>query len=91
LYGGHAIVGAQQQSYGRVIVCLHHLVLVIVHVEIQLRSILVAKTVNLQIDDDVALQDAVIENKVGFKIILINEDSFLSSLEAEAAPHLQQE
>lgn len=65
MYGGHAVVGTQQQADGRVVVRLHHLVLVVVHVEIQLRGIFVAETINLQIDDDVALQDAMVENEVG--------------------------
>ena len=91
LYGGHAVVGTQQQADGRVVVHLHHLVLVVVHVEVQLRGILVAETIYLQIDDDVAFQDAVVENEVGLEVVLINEDSLLTSLEAETATHLQQE
>ena len=38
-----------------------------------------------------AFQDAVVENKVGLEIVLIDEDSLLASLEAETAAHLQQE
>ena len=91
MYGGHAVVGTQQQADGWVVVRLHHFVLVVVHVEVQLRGILVAKTIYLQIDNDVALQDAVVENKVGLEIVLINENSLLTRLKAEAAPHLQQE
>ena len=49
LYGGHAIVGTQQQADRRVVVRLHHLMLVVVHVKIQLRGIFVAESVNLQI------------------------------------------
>ena len=59
MYGGHAVVGTQQQTDGWVVISLHHLVLVVVHVEVQLRGILVAETINFQIDDDVTLQDAV--------------------------------
>jgi len=91
LYGGHAIVGTQQQADRRVVVRLHHLMLVVVHVKIQLRGIFVAESVNLQIDNDVAFQDAVVENKVGLEIVLIDENSLLASLEAETAAHLQQE
>ena len=43
-----------------VIVSLHHLVLVVVHVEVELRGVFMAETVNLQVDDDVALQNAVV-------------------------------
>jgi len=38
-----------------------------------------------------AYQDAVVENEVGLEVVLINEDSLLTSLEAETATHLQQE
>ena len=63
---------------------------VVVHVEIQLGSVLVAEAVNLQVDDDMAFQDAVVEDKVGFVVVLVNKDVLLAILEAEAAPHLQE-
>ena len=63
LNGGHAVVSTEQQTDGRVVVSLHHLMLVVVHVEVQLLGILVVETVNLQIDDDVAFQDAVVAGR----------------------------
>ena len=80
LYGGLTIVCTEQQTDGRVIILLHHLVLVIVQIEVQLRGILVAETVTLQVDDDVTLQDAVVENEVGLVVVLINEDTLLTRL-----------
>ena len=55
------------QSLSQHVGHLHHLVLVVVHVEVQLRGILVAETIYLQIDDDVAFQDAVVEMRSALK------------------------
>ena len=49
-----------------------------------------AETVNLQVDDNMALQDAVIEDKVGLEIILVYKNALLAVFEAEASAHLQQ-
>ena len=49
------VVGTQKQAYGRIVICGHHFVLVIVQVHIQLRSVLVVELVNLQFKQEMAL------------------------------------
>ena len=50
-----------------------------------------AKAVNLQVNDDMALQDAVIEDKVSLKVVLIHQDAALPRFKAKALAHLEQE
>ena len=50
-----------------------------------------AELVYLQLHNNMALQDAVIEHKVGKEIVLINQYAFLPGFKAEAMPHFQQE
>jgi hypothetical protein len=38
-----------------------------------------------------AFQNTVVENEIGFEIVLINEYSLLAGLEAETAAHLKEE
>ena len=64
---------------------------VVVHVEVQLRGVLMTETVDLQIDDDVTLQNAVVEDEIGLEVVLVNEDALLTILEAETVSHLQEE
>lgn len=59
--GGFSIVGAEQQTNGRVVVGLHHLMFVVVHIEVELRGVFMTEAVDLEVDDDVAFQDAVIK------------------------------
>ena len=49
-----------------------------------------AEAVDLEVDNHMAFQDAVVENEVGLEIVLVNEDPLLSGLEAEAATHLHE-
>jgi hypothetical protein len=50
-----------------------------------------AELVYLQFHNNMALQDAVIEHKVGKEIVLINQDTLLPSFKTESMPHFQQE
>ena len=50
-----------------------------------------AELVYLQFHNNVALQDAVIEHKVGKEIIFVYQNTFLSGFKAESMPHFQQE
>lgn len=77
---GFTVIGTKQQTNRRVVVCLHHLVFVVVHIEVELRGVFVAEAVNLEVDDDVAFQDAVVEDEVGLEIVLVDEYTFLPCL-----------
>ena len=90
LHGGFTIVSAKQQTDGRVVVGLHHLVLLVVHIKVELQGIFVTEAIYFEVDDNVALKDAVVEDKVGFEIVLVDEYTLLPRLEAETAAHLHQ-
>ena len=50
-----------------------------------------AETVNLQVHDDMAFQNAVVEDQVGIEIVLVYKYALLSGFEAESAAHFKQE
>ena len=45
--GGLAVVGTEQQANGRVVVRLHHLMTIVVQIEVQLGCLFVTEAVNL--------------------------------------------
>lgn len=74
------------------IVPTRHLVLAIIgHVEAQLRNILVVQFLRLKLNQDMAFEDAVIENEVDSFVDIINQDVLLLILETKASPKFSDE
>ena len=49
------------------------------------------EAVNLQVNDDMAFQDAVIKDEVCLEVVLIHQDAALPGFKAEPLAHLEQE
>lgn len=45
----------------------------------------------LHLNDDAAMQDAIVEHKVGIVILVVNDDALLTSLKAEALAKFKDE
>ena len=90
-YEGFAIVGTEEKTNGRIVSRLHDFVTIVVLVGIDLRTVFVSVSVNLEVDDNVTVEDEVVENEVGLEIVMIDEDTFLTMLEAEALAKFHEE
>lgn len=81
---------AKQNAYGRLLELLPHITVVIVDIHLHLSKVLVAQLVSLEVNQHIALQQAVIEYEVNIIILLIEGESSLSLFKKEALSQLQQ-
>src|SRR6478736_5503727 len=88
---GVVFARTQQQPYGRVVTWGHHVALVPADVSVELAEVLVAEGGDLELKQDVALQDAVVEDEVDEAVRVADQDALLPSFEAEAVTKLEQE
>ena len=51
---------------------------------------LMAKRLIFQFNDHTAMQDAIVENKIGIVVFIVNNNSFLTGFKAESFTHFQQ-
>ena len=84
-----ASFGTHQNSYRRIVVRLHNVVLEIRQIEIHLRHIVIFQTDRFQVDEHVALQNAIVENKVAEVVFVIDKYAFLACLEAKACAQFE--
>ena len=81
-----------QQDADREIVAVgHHVLAIPTNVGVELADILVGEVLNLQIDQHMALQNPVIEDKIDKTIGVTDQNPFLPGLETEAMTEFQQE
>lgn len=88
---GFAVVGAEKEADGWVVSGLHDFVTIVVLVGVELRAVFVSVSVDLEVDDNVTVEDAVVEDEVGLKVVVVNEDAFLTMFEAEALAEFHEE
>lgn len=86
---GLVFPGAEQNADGGLVASGHFMLFVISDVGIELAEIFVGEGLGLQLDEDVALEDAVVEDEVHEEILSTNEDPFLACFEAEAVAHFE--
>ena len=80
LFGGFA----QKEADGGVFVGELHFAVVIIDVHLHLPEVLMRRFVQLEVDDDVAAQEAVVEHQIDEVVVLIEGEAFLPGLEEEA-------
>lgn len=85
---GFAIVGAEEKANGRVVSGLHDFVTVVVLVGVELRTVFVSVSVDLEVNDHLTVKDAVVEDEIGLEVVMIYEDTLLTMFEAEALAKL---
>ena len=79
------LAGAEDDADRRVITFLELVFLVIIEIDVHLAGIGVGKFADLQVDEDMAFEDAVIKNQVDPIVGVAECDAFLARLKTESA------
>ena len=85
---GVVFLCAEQESDGRVVTLDHHMPSIPSNVGIELADVLVGERLELEVEQDMAFQDAVIEDEVYEAMCVADEDALLPSLETKAVAQL---
>lgn len=82
--------GAEQKTDRWVVARSHYVGSVPAHVGIKLTKVFVAERIYLQFDQDMALEDAVVEDQVHETVRVANEDALLAGFETEPVSKFEQ-
>lgn len=82
---------AKEDADGRVVAGGHLGVAVVGDVGVELAEVFVAEFVVFEFYDDVAMEDAVVEDEVGKVVAVVNNDAFLAGLKTEAIAEFEEE
>ncbi len=82
---------AKEDADGRVVAGGHLGVAVVGDVGVELAEVFVAEFVVFEFYDDVAMEDAVVEDEVGKVVAVVNNDAFLAGLNTEAIAEFEEE
>lgn len=82
---------AKEDADGRVVAGGHLGVAVVGDVGVELAEVFVAEFVVFEFYDDVAMEDAVVEDEVGKVVAIVNDDAFLAGLKTEAIAEFEEE
>lgn len=88
---GVVLFGDEEEADGRVVVLAGDFGAVVVEVGVELARVLVAEGTDLEFDEDVALEDAVVEDEVDEEVVVADEESLLAGFEAEAVAEFEEE
>ena len=86
---GFILARAKEYADGRLVAGGHFVLFIIGDLGVELAEVLVAERLGFQFHKDMALEHAVIEDKINEEMFVANEDAFLPGLKAEAVAHLQ--
>lgn len=86
---GIALLGAQDQPDRRLITIATAFGLPVSNVEVHLADVGVVEWPSLQVDEDEALQDIMVEDKIDAVVHPVDRDPLLPGYEAEATPEFQ--
>lgn len=86
-----AFACAEQDADWRVVARSHLVLAIMRYVCVELSEVLVGELLVLQFYDYAAMQYAVVEHKVGIVILVVYDDTFLASLEAETLAEFEDE
>ena len=81
---------AKEDADGRVVAGGHLGVAVVGDVGVELAEVFVAEFVVFEFYDDVAMEDAVVEDEVGKVVAVVNDDAFLAGLKTEAIAEFEE-
>jgi hypothetical protein len=88
---GLVLSSAEEKTDGRVIALTLHVLVVPTHVGVELAEILVCEFLYFQLDQYVAFENAVVKHEINEPVSITNEDTLLTSLEAESVTQFEQE
>lgn len=90
-HGGVVLVGAEDDPDGRVVAGRDGVGFPPVEVEVHLAGVAVLEGADFQVEQDVAAEEAVVEDEVHVVVPVADGDAFLPGLEAEAHAEFEQE
>lgn len=82
---------AKEDADGRVVAGGHLGVAVVGDVGVELAEVFVAEFVVFEFYDDVAMENAVVEDEVGKVVAVVNDDAFLAGLKTKAIAEFEEE
>lgn len=88
---GLVLVRAEQQTDGRLVAFGHHLGLPEVQVEVHLARVAVLEGADFQVNEQVAAEDAVVEDEVEIVVLVADGYAALAGLEAKAGAEFEEE
>ena len=86
---GVVLLCAEQDADGWVVAFYHHILPIPAHVRVELSHILVREVLDLEVNENVALENAVIEHKIHEPVGVADQDALLSSFETKAMPQFK--
>lgn len=86
-----ALSSTEQDANGRVVAGAHLVLAVMRNVCVELSEVLMRELLVLQLYDDTAMQNAVVEHKVVIIVLVVNDNALLAGLEAEALAEFEDE
>jgi hypothetical protein len=88
---GVILVSAEDDSHGGAVIGAAPLVVVEAHIHVHLADVLVGEFAGLEVKEDEALEQVVIENKVDIEILGLGAEALLAGDEGEALAQFQEE
>ena len=82
--------GAKQNSHWRIIPFDHFVLLEIIEIKIELSDMGVLELFGLQLNQNMAFQQAMIKDQVNIKMLIVNGNPFLARFETEPFPKFEQ-
>lgn len=87
---GLVFAGTEQKADGQIVTLGHHMFPKPRHVGVKLADVLVAELVHLELNQDMALEDAMVEDQVHEAAGVSNDNAFLLGFQAETMAEFQQ-
>ena len=91
LHHGVVFLPAEHDADGGILLRQLHMAVVVVHIHLHLPEVLVREFAQLQVDDEVAAQEPVVEDEVEEVVVAIEGEALLPRLKEKAFAQLQEE
>lgn len=88
---GFVLIGAEDETDGGIVVGAALEVVEHSHIHVDLADVLMGEFGGLEVDDDEAFQDVVVEDEIEVEVAGLGADAHLAGDEGEAMAHFQQE
>src|SRR5690242_2420291 len=90
LHQGCAFLFAENHANGRMLIRRLHIAVKIVDIHLHLTKILMGEPTDFQINQDIATEQAVVENEINEEMVVVKGEALLTRLKQKAFAKLQQ-
>jgi hypothetical protein len=88
---GGVLAGADDDADGGFVLGATALIVIHPHIHVHLADVLIGEFTGLEIEDDAALEEVIVEDEIDVEVLGIGADALLASDEGEALAQFQQE